>query len=306
MKITTTIDSCQTTNTAIALGFFDGVHNGHKSVITTMVDIAKKENLAPMVFTFSAENDMPESKNIKFLLQSDKKKYEVFEKLGVSEIKVPSFSTFKMLTPEQFVCDLLHKKFKAKVLLCGENYRFGKGASGDVNLLRELGERYDIKVLMVPPVLYNDEIISSTRIKNAILSGEMEQVSQMLGTPFMIEGVVSSGNKLGRTINFPTINVSLVKNHIVPKYGVYVSVVTINGHEYFGVTNIGVKPTVGVNTPATETHILNFSKDVYGEIAEIKLLKFVRAEMVFSDLGDLQKQIEADTKFAVEYISKFI
>ena len=303
MRITDDITTVREVPTAIALGFFDGVHKGHQSVICTMMNEAIAEKLRPMVFTFEPNGEKPHSKNNIYLLQSEEQKYSIMESLGVEEVVNPLFTAFKQLTPQQFVKDLLSHTLHAKVLICGENYHFGKMAAGDTELLEQLAGELGIRVVTVPPVLKNDAWISSTRIRNAIAQGEMEEAEEMLGTSYTLEGAVEHGNKIGRTIAFPTINIPLTIGHSVPKYGVYLSKVVINNQSFWGITNVGIKPTVGVYEPASETFIFDFTEDLYGEHVLVELKSFIRPEQVFMDVTKLSKQIESDVAKALELVA---
>ena len=302
LKITDDITVTRELPTAVALGFFDGVHKGHQSVVGTMIEQAIDQQLRPVVFTFEPMGEKPDSKTSLSLLQTDEQKYSTMEKMGVLEVVTPPFTAFKDLTPEQYVKDLLYHTLHARVLVCGENYHFGKKAIGDTDLLKELAGELGITVITVPPVLKDNRWISSTRIRQAIEKGDMVEVEEMLGAPYTLEGVVTQGNKLGRTIDFPTINIPLMTGYTVPKYGVYLSKVIIGKETHWGITNVGVKPTVGTYAAASETFIFDYEGDLYGAYVGVELKVFIRSEQVFTSVKQLTLQIQQDVKKAVALI----
>ncbi len=293
MIVTTDITTKRHIASAVALGIFDGVHLGHRSVISTMVQRANMQNLQPIVFTFEVGRQLPSSKKNATLLHTQQMKHNIMQKLGVKELLAPQFADLKGRSPEKFV-EMLCSTLNAKVLVCGENYHFGKGAVGNVDLLRTLAGKYGVEVVVAPPVTMFGATVSSTKIREAILSGDIERATKMLGTQFMVEGKVVYGNQIGRTISFPTVNMALETWRIVPRFGVYFSRVLINDVPYWGVTNIGVKPTVGANYPVMETHILGFEGDLYGETLCVELWEFIRPERKFESIAELSEQIAKD------------
>lgn len=300
MRTTYDIITKQDCPTAVALGFFDGVHLGHRAVIDSMVQQATVRNLCPCVFTFMAGGSGPASKQGLTLLQSHPHKQQILSDMGVEELRCPDFADFKELSPESFVSELLYGTLGARLLVCGDNYHFGKYAAGSVTELRRLAEPLGIEVITVPPVLYDNELISSTRIRQALRDGHPELAEAMLGTPFIIEGEVTHGKRLGRTINSPTINQAIPPSYTVPMNGVYLSSVTSPYGAHYGVTNIGVRPTVGGEGINCETYLIGFEGDLYGQHVTTALRRLLRPEQRFDSVAELAEQIQQDIKLATQ------
>lgn len=291
-------------NTAVALGYFDGIHKGHRAVITAAVE-KKKHILAPAVFTFHMEDVVPNAKRHATALQSEQMKRQTFEQMGISYLVNPSFTAFKDMEPTVFVQKILHQFMRAKVVCCGADFRFGSKAKGNVTLLRELCARVGIAVQIVPEVLYEQLPISSTRIRNSIVAGEIERANEMLGYFFTMDFKVIEGNKLGRKLQFPTINQRFPEHFTVPRNGVYASVTSIDGKTYPSVTNIGTKPTVSDKKEVlAETHVLQYGADLYGHVIPVSLISFIRAEQKFDGIEALQRQIKKDSQTALERVEQ--
>ncbi len=278
--------------TSVAVGLFDGVHKGHKAVIENAVDFARKNNISSAVFTF--KNDSLKISEEKILTEEQKTNF--LKKLSVDEILSVDFSDVKNLSPKEFVTEILIGKLGAVNISCGGDFRFGKDAVGNAVSLSEIAKSYGISVEIIDEVLYhNDRKISSSEIRELIKSGDIKTANEMLGYNFKIENFVEFGNRIGRTINFPTVNQKFSFGQIIPKFGVYISKVKFNGESFAGVTNIGVKPTVSdVKIPLAETHIIGFNGDIYGEKISVELVDFIRAEKKFESLEELKLQIKKD------------
>lgn len=290
--------------TAVALGFFDGVHIGHRAVVRRAVAEAKKKGLVPTVFTFASSGFSPVSKKNLTLLQTESQKDTILEQEGIRQIVRPDFSQFRDLPAGDFFLKALIGSLRAKVLVCGYNYHFGKEAGGNVALLHTLAEQNGIEVFALPPVEWEGEPVSSTRIRTAVREGRIEQANAMLGSPFTLALEVVHGRCLGRTMNSPTINQLIPERYTVPRFGVYYSRVVIDGRAYAGVTNIGVKPTVDRNAELScETHILDFSGDLYGQIVSVALLRFLRPERRFESIDALSVRIHQDVETVREIFS---
>ena len=201
---------------------------------------------------------------------------------------------------------MLIEKMGAKELSCGYDFTFGKKGAGTTQQLREIAQKHGVKLNVCDPINLDGEPVSSTRIRQAILEGKMDQASRMLGRRFCIRLKVDHGNQIGRLMDFPTINQVFPRYHIVPKYGVYSTVVNIDGKLYGGVTNVGVKPTVGSDGPLAETYIMDFSGDLYGKIVEVYFFRFVRPEQKFSSIDQLKAQIAADKENVMKDIASNI
>ncbi|MBD5129213.1 MAG: riboflavin biosynthesis protein RibF [Ruminococcaceae bacterium] len=276
--------------TAVALGYFDGLHLGHIGVIGA----ALAQKLKPAVFTFNCDTTLPKFRSPEDIISFENKR-ELMEKMGVEYICAPDFAEVCTLTDEDFVRELLHKRMNAGFACCGRNFRFGLGGHGTPEILTGLGAKYGIAVEIVEDVCLDGEMISSTRIRELIRTGGIEQANRLLGYELRFKLPVVSGNRIARTLSFPTINQIIPKTNVIPRFGVYASFVSVRGKNYRGITNIGIRPTVvdGGET-VMETHILNFGGELYGEKVAVSLIKFLRPERRFAGLDELKEQIESD------------
>ena len=278
----------------VALGFFDGVHIGHRSVITSCADDSKE---APaVVLTFRESPQKALGRLTPPLLTSNARKAALMEKLGADEIIFADFCAVKDESPADFVRKILHDKLNAKRVYCGFNYRFGAGGAGDTQTLKSLCEPYGIEVVVKEPVYLDEEQVSSSLIRKKIAAGEIQRANEMLGYPYTLEGDIGSGNHIGTSMGFPTVNIPIAEGVTVPRFGVYASDIVIDGKVYRGATNIGVHPTVGENErPLCETFLLNFAGgDLYGKSAACALKDFIRPEMHFASIEELKAQVNAD------------
>ncbi len=274
-------------NTSVALGQFDALHKGH----TAVIDASKKEGLKTCVLTFGRGSL---KKGDDRYITTDSERERIFESLGVSLLCEPDFSEICSFSAERFVREILAEKLGARHVACGFNYRFGHRAQGDAQLLEKLCKDHGIECTVLAPVEINGKYVSSTSIREFIDEGDMESAAKMLGRPFGYQLEVVGGKRLGRTLGAPTINQNFPEGFICPRYGVYASTAEINGKEYCAVTNIGVKPTVGTDTPLSETWICDYSGDLYGQMVKVSLIKFLRPEKKFPSIEALKEAIFAD------------
>ncbi len=303
MKVITEQDFISSKKTAVALGVFDGIHRGHQDVVKKATNL-KNQGYSPAVFTFNTNTVTSKGNGKLDALISNELKYKKLEDLGVEYIYSPEFSAVRDLTAEKFVEKILVKKLNAGVVVCGENFRFGKGAFCGYKELSQICEGYDIKTIVVPFTMYNGQPISSTEIRRLIKEGSIDIANFLLGYDFHFKGEVVHGNSIGRTISFPTINQHFERSQVIPRFGVYASITKIGDKEYNSITNIGVKPTVGnENAPLAETHIIDFDNDLYGEKLVVHLKRFIRPEQKFNGLDELKGQLIADTQKAKAILS---
>ncbi len=285
--------------TAVALGYFDGLHLGHIGVITAALS---QRDMKPAVFTFNCDTTLP-----KFMQPEDiisfENKCELMQRVGVKYLYAPDFAEVCGYPAEDFIREILVKKLNAGFACCGRSFRFGKGGSGSPELLAEIGAKYGIKVEVVQDVCHEGVPISSTYIRELIRNGKVEEANKLLGYDLWYRLPVVHGNKIGHTLSFPTINQIIPETNIIPKFGVYKSFVSIDGRNYRSITNIGIKPTVEDRRDGTgavmETHIIGFDGDLYGQNISVSLISYLRPERKFASLQELKAQIAADKEAAL-------
>lgn len=289
--------------TVVALGNFDGVHRGHQQIIERTVGTAKAAGLKSAVFTFSNHTrtllkNLPPVKNILY----PEEKAEIFEKMGVDYLfNIPFTHEILGMSPEEFIDEILVKTFRIKEAYCGFNYTFGHKAAGTPEVLTHEGMRKGFGIHIQEPFMIDDIVVSSTYIRQLIQEGKMEDCARFMGRRYSIGGEVVVGNKLGRTIGFPTSNVMIDENMASPSNGVYITNCIYNGVKYPSITNVGVKPTVGTYNKNVETHIFNFDKELYGKQIRVEFIKKTRDEKKFSSVEELSKQIKSDCIMAKAY-----
>ncbi len=277
---------------AVALGNFDGLHIGHLAVIDKTVALAGK-NLTAAVMLFDEHSMKAVTGEAPPKLITEEERAELFKEKAIEPFTV-SFSQIKDFSPEEFVEKILINELDTKIVVCGFNYRFGNKAKGDAKLLEEICIEKNIQCVIIDEVVKDGMPVSSTVIRNAVECGDIEKANAMLGRNFGYCGEVINGDKRGRTWGFPTINQKLPEGFVVPKFGVYESIVTVEGRSYKGVTNIGSRPTVGTEKILSETHILSFDGDLYGKNVDVRLVRFIRNEKKFGSFDELIEQIKAD------------
>ncbi|MBQ6269858.1 MAG: bifunctional riboflavin kinase/FAD synthetase [Bacteroidetes bacterium] len=285
---------------AITIGNFDGIHLGHISILDKLLE--DSNNLRTMVLTFDPPPRFFFNKNDKLgLLTTIEEKIDIFEKIGIDELFIIPFNNkFSNLSSIDFINNYLYKQIGFKKFFIGFNNYFGKNKTGSYELLKNLNIP-DIEIIRCNPILSNDTIISSSIIRNLISEGNIEQANIMLGRPYSIQGKIISGNKIGRKIGFPTINIHLENtNKLLPKNAVYACEISLNNkfetlENLTGMVNIGLRPTIENNNIINiEANIFNFKKDVYNYSATIFLKKIIREERKFNNIEELIEQIKKD------------
>lgn len=280
--------------TAVALGFFDGVHLGHAEVIKAAV----RQGIQTVVVTFSHNPGKVVNGHPVPEITCRPLKEKILESMGADGIVYLEFDKVRDMEPRRFI-EMLRAIFSVKYISAGFNYRFGKGAAAGVRELEEICAPLGIAVCPVAPVSAEGQTLSSTRIRALIESGEVSGAARLLGRPFAFYGEIVHGRRLGRTLGMPTINQLLPPPQLLPRFGVYASVVNISGKEWTAVTNVGVKPTISDNNePLAETYIPGFEGDLYGRILQVDLMDFLRPEIHFAGLDELKEQMKKDTEKA--------
>ena len=283
--------------TAVALGYFDGIHMGHKSVLDKALTKAEEKGLIPVVVLFDIHPRKLLTGKVPPMLTSEEKKRETLRAMGF-EIFEFNFREGINYEPQEFIEKILIDSLGAKVVSCGFDYHYGKGGKGNSETMREALSEKNIEFYSLEPVLLGDEIVSSTAIRRFIAEGEIEKANAMLGEYFSYDFTVSKGDGLGRTWGIPTINQSFPEDFIVPKYGVYVSESVVDGESCLSVTNIGIRPTVDGCDARSETCILDFTGDLYGKNIQVKLIKYLREEKKFPNVDELRQAIGKDIENA--------
>ncbi len=293
------------TPTIVVLGSFDGVHRGHRILIQNAKNMAEEikkkskiNDIKIMVCTFRNHPlSIINNELCPKLIMNNVEKRGLFNKLHVDIVNFMVFNKNLMtISPYEFI-ENLKMHYNVKGIVVGFNYRFGYKNLGDVDLLKKYSESLDYELSVVEPVKVDGEVVSSSGIRHNLLEGNIEKANKFLGRPFMMCGNVIEGKQIGRTIEFPTINLNYDKRFIVPSGGVYGSIVEIKNIFYKGITNVGYNPTVQGKKLSVETHILNFNSDIYGEEAKIYFIEKIRDEKNFGNVDELKKQLTKDKNY---------
>ena len=287
--------------TAVALGYFDGLHLGHVGVIGAAM---AQESLRPAVFTFNCDTTLPKFRRQEDIISFENKR-ELLDRMGVRYLYAPDFAQVCECTAEEFVRDILVGRLNAGFACCGRSFRFGRGGEGTPELLAEIGRKYGVAAEIVADVCCDGEVISSSHIRELIRSGDISEANRLLGYELWYRLPIVKGNEIGRTLSFPTINQIIPETNVIPRFGVYRSYAEVHGKNYLGVTNIGIKPTVTNRHDGTgavmETYIIGFEGNLYGETAAVSLCEFIRPEKRFASLEELKVQIQTDKQTVIDY-----
>ncbi|MCH4238789.1 MAG: bifunctional riboflavin kinase/FAD synthetase [Oscillospiraceae bacterium] len=289
-------------STAVALGSFDGLHLGHRAVIAQAVD---ESGLIPTVLTFTHNplEDLGGSTGGELMTQQQKT--EVLESFGVKQLYLIQFASIMHFSAEQFVTEVLENVCHAKKVCCGFNFTFGDGGRADSSDLSRLCDACGIRTAVMDAVLQGGEPISSTRIRTLVAQGNMDAARELLGRPYSLLGPVRHGQKLGRRLGTPTLNQEIPKTFVMPRFGVYVSRVSLSGGVYCGVTNVGVRPTVDGHHITAETWLPDYDgPEFYGADVRTELLHFLRPEQKFASVEALGEQIRCDGGKAKDFWRK--
>ncbi len=284
--------------TVVALGFFDGVHLGHRALVDKANHIATQTGTTSVVYTFDSHPAELFGNKVQYITTKQEKTF-LFEKTGIESLYFQTIDkTFLTMSGEEFFKKIIIGMLNASHVIVGKNYTFGKNKSGTSEDIQRLCNHYNIGCDVISPVCTESGIaISSSAVRERILCGDMNSAAQMLGHRFFIKNTIIHGRADGRKMGFPTINIFCEENKIMPSFGVYATSVVIGGKKYKGVTNIGCAPTFGNNPVTVETNILNFDGDVYGENPTVEFLTKIRDEKKFSSVSELTSQIELDINF---------
>jgi riboflavin kinase/FMN adenylyltransferase len=289
----------------VTIGTFDGVHLGHKSILEKMKSTTLNNPYESLVLTFFPHPRMvlQQDSSIKLLNTIDEKA-NLLEKYGIDNLIIHPFDeTFSNLSAEKFVKDVLVDKLNIHKIIIGHDHRFGKNRTADINDLIFFGKKYSFEVEQIGAEEINEISISSTKIRKALLDGNVKLANQYLGYSYYISGQVIEGKKIGRTIGFPTANIKINENYkLLPKNGVYIVSSTINNTLCFGMMNIGNNPTIGENEQTIEVHFFELNRNLYKENLEISILNYIRDEQKFNTIDELKIQLEHDKVYSLSFI----
>jgi len=293
---------------AATVGTFDGVHLGHREIIKHLIKVAKEAGGESVLITFDPHPRHvidPMGDEVRLLTLTEEKIY-LLNKTGIDYMLIIPFdAAFAALTFDRFITEILVGKLGVNHFVVGYDHAFGKGREGNFERLKELGDILGFTCEQVYEQKANQEVVSSTRIRNFLAEGDVEHANQLLGHEFFIFGEVVTGNRLGNTIGFPTINLGRFERHkLIPAMGVYASKIDIDGVLYMGMTNIGVRPTLDASDLTIETHIFDFDQDIYGKKVVVTFTGRIRDERKFAGLDELTAQLALDKTRALEIFSR--
>lgn len=289
------VQNVKPAKSAIAIGKFDGIHIGHQALLQCIID-KKKDNMLAVVFTFSPSPEEFFKGQLLPAIDTPDEKRQNFEKMGVDIlIEYPLTKESAAISPQAFMEDILYRGLNAGYVVSGTDLSFGNKGLGNSAMLQEFSLQKEFCYEMIDKVCVDGKEVSSTAVRDAIVKGDMRLTCRMLGREYCIGGEVVHGKALGRTIQMPTINIVPAKQKLLPPSGVYATITSIDGKEYYGVTNIGCKPTVSNEMKiGVETHLFDFEKDVYGKKVVTKLIQFIRPEKKFDNIDDMLTGIQQD------------
>lgn len=288
----------------VTIGTFDGVHMGHKKILEKVIHSAQELHCQSVVLTFFPHPRMvlQESSEIKLLNTMDEK-ISLLEEIGIDNLIIHPFDKeFSRLTAEEFVKEILVDQLNVQKIIIGHDHRFGRNRTADINDLISFGLEYGFEVTQISAQEINENAVSSTKTRNAILEGNITLANDYLGYSYFFSGEVVKGKQLGRTIGFPTANIHIKEDYkLVPKNGVYIVKSSFNNQPLQGMMNIGTRPTVNGDSQTIEVNFFDFNKDLYNQTMKIEILDFIRDEKKFESLDALKTQIQKDKVQAQEY-----
>ena len=293
----------------VTIGTFDGVHIGHRKIITDMVVKGKKENLLTILLTFFPHPRMVLQKdsNIKMIDTINEKK-NIFKKLGVEVLIIQPFTKdFSRMSAIKFTRDILVNSLKVSKLMIGYDHRFGRNREATVQTLKGFGLDYNFKVDEIPAQDIESISVSSTKVRNAIRSGDFKLVNKFLGRPFNLSGKIIKGDELGRKIGYPTANLKILEKYkLKPQNGVYLIRTKLKKQTYFGMMNIGIRPTISAKNNQIETHLFNFNGNLYDHEMTLEILEKIREEKKFESIEKLKIQLDIDKRHCQKLIPQYL
>ena len=313
MKIYNHIDEFEAIpNACVTIGTFDGVHIGHQKIISRLQEVAAQHGGETVILTFFPHPRMilhPDDQNIK-LISTLNEKAEKLAEHGIDHLIITPFTRdFSNLSPEEYIREILVNKIGIKQIVIGYDHRFGKDRKGGLEELQHFSADFNYMVEEIPEQDINDVAVSSTKIRNAILSGDVQTANDFLGYPFQLSGKVIKGDQIGRTLGFPTANLFIEESYkLIPSDGIYaVHIEVMNDYEpaeqFAGMAYIGDRPTINGMSRNIEVNIFDFNKDIYGRMIRIQFLKFLRGDQKFNSLDELKEQLKRDEEAARKFLS---
>lgn len=293
----------------VTIGTFDGVHIGHRKIITDMVAKGEKENLLSILLTFFPHPRMVLQKdsNIKMIDTINEKK-KIFKKLGVEVLIIQPFTKdFSRMSAIKFTRDILVNSLKVSKLMIGYDHRFGRNREATVKTLKSFGLDYNFKVDEIPAQDIESISVSSTKVRKAIRSGDFKLVNKFLSRPFNLSGKIIKGDELGRKIGYPTANLKIFEKYkLKPQNGVYLIRTKLKKQTYFGMMNIGIRPTISAKNNQIETHLFDFNGNLYGHEMTLEILEKIREEKKFKSIEKLKIQLDVDKKHCQKLIPQYL
>ncbi len=303
--ITNTLDFQLEKRSVVTLGKFDGLHRGHDKLITRTLELGKK-GYDTVVFTFDVSPLVKLGTRItRTLLTNEERKVLLERKRIDCLIECPFVPELIQMEPEDFIREVLAVQLRAAYVIVGPDFHFGYKRKGTPELLKKLGHRYGFEVEILDKEMDEEREISSTWIRETLREGRIEKVNHLLGYPYFVKGKVVHGRQLGRTWGLPTINQIPANGKLLPPFGVYASKTYINGEEFYGISNIGVKPTVEVPFAGVETYLFECNENLYGKEAWVEFYHFMRPECKFDSVEELREQIQRDAQAGRNYFRDF-
>lgn len=291
-------------NLVLGLGYFDGIHKGHKKIIQTVVDEAKKRGVKSAVITFKKNPADYFKKQCTLNIQTSKNRREILESLGVDYLYELDFENLKDLSAKEYLNNILIKNFEPKVIVAGYNHTFGKQKQGNGSFLKEESKIYGYDCIIIPEQKHDNKKISSTIIRKYIQQGKLNEAAALLERPFSIQNEVIKGDGIAKNLGFPTANLKWSNKIIKLPYGVYFANAKINSKNYHALANWGIKPTLyNKNKELLEAFIHDFDEDIYAQEVEISFIKKIRDEKKFDNIEHLKKQLKEDYKTFLNLIN---
>ena len=308
MKIYRSIeDYDEDKRSVVTIGTFDGIHLGHKKILSRLIKSSKNKDLNSVVLTFFPHPRIILNKynEVKMIDTLDEKIIHLNE-IGIDSLIIHPFDkNFSLLSANQFIKDFLVDKLKIKHIIIGYDHRFGKGREASVTDLKNYADDYDFTVEEIKAQEIEKITVSSTKIRNSINQGDIKTTEKYLGRYFNLTGKVVKGDGLGKKINYPTANIFIEETYkIIPKDGVYLVETIIEDKLFNGMMNIGHRPTIGTNVKSIEVHLFNFNEDIYGKVISIKMISKIRDEKKFSSIEALKEQLVKDENYCLKLINK--